>query len=281
MTVQDPMSCREFSALSAAYLDGRLSGADLERFEAHRQGCDGCRAVLAELEAVVHAARRLRAPRSEGETQAVRLFREHGLHVARPRTADQPLGIAGGLAARGDHIAFLWESAAEFAATADFLATGLVRGEAGVLVGPERGNELVLGALRSRGVNTAELARNGVLVAESRLDSAEALLQSVDTRIKAAVDRGHPGVRVLGSLTFGFRDASSLEKILTVEALVTDAVRLYPNIVLCAFDAEQASSEVVQKAAFHCHPLLFRCGALRESDVYVPAAKFLADLGGA
>jgi MEDS: MEthanogen/methylotroph, DcmR Sensory domain len=204
MTVKGPMSCREFSALSAAYLDHGV-GADLERFEAHRERCDGCRAALAELEAVVHAARRLPASRSEGETQAVRLFREHGLHVARPRVTDQPLGIAGGLAARGDHIAFLWESAAELAATADFLATGFARGEAGVLVGPELGNELVLGALRSRGVNTAELTRNGVLVSESRLDSAEALLQSVDTRIKAAVDRGHPGVRVLGNLTFGLR----------------------------------------------------------------------------
>jgi len=275
------MTCREFSALAGAYLDGELRGADLERFEAHREGCDGCRAGLAELRAIMRAARRLKPARSEGDGQAVRLFREHALHVPRPRLADQPLGIASGAAARGDHIAFLFDSPDEFPATADFLATGFARGEAGVLVGPELGNEVVLRALRSRGVNTTELTRTGLLVAESRLDSAQTLLESVDARIKAAVDRGLPGVRVLGNLTFGSPATSSLDEILTVEALVTDAVRLYPNIVLCAFDAEVATSGALRRGAFQCHPLILRRGELRESDAYVPASKFLADLGGA
>jgi MEDS: MEthanogen/methylotroph, DcmR Sensory domain/Putative zinc-finger len=279
MTVKGPLSCREFSALSGAFLDGGLRGADLERFESHREGCDGCRAGLAELQAIVRAARRLKAPRSVADAHALRLFREHGLHAARPRAVDQPLGIGTGVAARGDHIAFLFESGDEFATTADFLATGFTRGEAGVLVGPEAGNELVLDALRSRGVDASELIRSGRLVAESRFDSVEALLQSVDARIKAVVDRGLPGVRVLGNLTFGSRGSLSLEEILTVEALVTDAVRLYPNIVLCAFDAEDASSGDLHRGAFGCHPMIFRRGELRESDAYVPASKFLADLG--
>lgn len=268
MTANGPLSCREFSALSGDFLEGDLHGTDLERFESHRERCDGCRAGLAELQAIVRAARQLKAPRSEGDAHPIRLFREHGLHVARPRVVDQPLGISSGLAARGDHIAFLFESRDEFVTTADFLATGFARGEAGVLVGPEAGNALVLDALRSRGVDASELIRSGRLVAESRLDSAEALLQSVDARIKAAVGRGHPGVRVLGNLTFGSPDPSSLDRILTVEALVTDAVRLYPNIVLCAFDASGASSGALHRGAFGCHPLIFQRGELRESDAY-------------
>ena len=274
MTVSGPMSCREFSARAGAYLDGALVGPDLERFEAHRDRCGSCRAGLAELQAIAGAARRLRLPAGAGDSRAVQLFRDLGLHAPRPRIANLPLGIGNQTAARGDHIAFLWDSEAEFAATADFLATGFARGEAGVLVGHEPGNTRILAALTSRGANVAELTRSGLLVVESRRGTAEALLAAVDGRIKAAVDRGLSGVRVLGNLSFGSPDVETLR----LEALVTDAVRLHPNVVLCAFDAARVTSGALGRDAFQCHPMVLQRGELRESEAYVPAPEFLADL---
>jgi len=43
------VTCREVVELMTAYLDGALSAADRARFDNHMQGCDGCRAYLAQL----------------------------------------------------------------------------------------------------------------------------------------------------------------------------------------------------------------------------------------
>jgi hypothetical protein len=45
------MQCQEFDLLFADMLDGVLSGADLDRFQAHAGGCKACGPLLAEAEA--------------------------------------------------------------------------------------------------------------------------------------------------------------------------------------------------------------------------------------
>lgn len=43
------MTCREVVELMTDYLDGVLSAAERAKFDQHMQGCDGCRAYLAQL----------------------------------------------------------------------------------------------------------------------------------------------------------------------------------------------------------------------------------------
>jgi len=43
------LTCREVVELMTDYLDGFLSASDRARFEDHIQGCDGCRAYLAQM----------------------------------------------------------------------------------------------------------------------------------------------------------------------------------------------------------------------------------------
>ena len=43
------MTCREVVELMTEYLDGALSATDRAKFDQHMQGCDGCRAYLAQL----------------------------------------------------------------------------------------------------------------------------------------------------------------------------------------------------------------------------------------
>jgi anti-sigma factor RsiW len=43
------VTCREVVELMTDYLDGVLSAADRAKFDHHMQGCDGCRAYLAQL----------------------------------------------------------------------------------------------------------------------------------------------------------------------------------------------------------------------------------------
>ena len=43
------MKCRDVVELMTDYLEGALSAADVERFEEHLAGCDGCRAYLEQM----------------------------------------------------------------------------------------------------------------------------------------------------------------------------------------------------------------------------------------
>src|SRR5271167_3723767 len=45
------MHCNEFDALLTDMLDGMLSGAELDRFQAHARSCKACGPLLAEAEA--------------------------------------------------------------------------------------------------------------------------------------------------------------------------------------------------------------------------------------
>jgi len=42
----EALSCQELVELVTDYLEGALSPGDLQRFEAHISGCDGCTAYL-------------------------------------------------------------------------------------------------------------------------------------------------------------------------------------------------------------------------------------------
>lgn len=53
------MNCRQVVELMTDYLDGALSAEDRARFEDHLNGCDGCRAYLAQLRATREVVGRL------------------------------------------------------------------------------------------------------------------------------------------------------------------------------------------------------------------------------
>jgi anti-sigma factor RsiW len=53
------MTCREFVELVTDYLEGRMAGADRDRFEAHVALCPGCQAYVAQMEATLRALGRI------------------------------------------------------------------------------------------------------------------------------------------------------------------------------------------------------------------------------
>jgi hypothetical protein len=277
------MACRRIGALASAYLDGTLAGPERKRFEAHAGECPDCHAHLEELRLVVRASARLRPETGASVTApqyaaAVEALRHHGRPAARDRILDVPLGIGDQTAAFGDHIVYPWESEREFVSTAGFLATGLERGEACVLFGHDHANRRVLAALEDLGLGVSRLRQEERLLIASPSTSGEALLGALDDSVKSTIDRGVIGVRVLGNLRWGEAEWPVDEEILRLEARVTDAVRLYPAVVLCAYDVATVPARALHEGGFECHPLVLRPDALGPSDAYVPAERFLAKL---
>jgi anti-sigma factor RsiW len=62
MTAQgqiEPLACQELVELVTDYLEGRLSPADRDRFDAHIAGCDACTAYLEQMRLTLAALGRI------------------------------------------------------------------------------------------------------------------------------------------------------------------------------------------------------------------------------
>ena len=278
------MTCQELEGLVTAYLDDALAPEERDRFEGHRRECQSCESYVSQVRLTISAVGQLRSSADEHLSAEPRrileLFRSHGLHRAEPHVRDIPLGFGSELAARGDHIAYFWETEREFEAMAGFLAAGASLGEACVLVGHDAANERVLAGLERRGLSVRALTQERQLQVASVGSTADALLLEVDQRIKNAVHRGVPAVRVLGNINWGRGSPGwpSDPEILRLEALVTRAVERLPSIVVCAYDVNHLPGPMLIKGGLECHALTFRRDRLRHNEHFVPPARFLEEL---
>lgn len=278
------VTCYELVELVTTYLEGAMPPEERDRFEAHRQGCPGCETYVSQVRLTVSALGQLRRfadeHRSAEPGRILELFRTRGLHRREPRVRDIPLGLGSELAAPGDHIAYFWESEREFEATAGFLAAGASLGEACVLVGHDAANERLLESLERRGLSVRARTQERQLQVASVCSSADGLLLELGERIKDAVDRGMPVVRILGNLGWGRGTPGwpSDREILRLEAHVTRVAERFPSIVVCAYDVTTLPGPLLLQGGLECHPLTFRRDCLRHNEHHVPPERFLEDL---
>lgn len=278
------MRCSELADAVSAYLDGELDPVERDRFDSHVRGCPTCRLLFTQSQAVVGALRGFQddgAPRGATDPEKERLvalFHEHGFHRPERRSPGIPLGLEGALAAPGDHLAYFWESDPEFGAAVGFVAAGAARGETSVLLGYEGANERIEAASNRAGLDTAALRREGRLHFASGTRSPDALLDLLGEQVELAIDRGAPLVRILGNLGWGRPGWPAESDLLRFESRVTNAVRKLPVIVMCAYDVRRLPGTVLLLAGLECHPLIYRRGALRSNELYVPAEQFLGAL---
>ena len=278
------MTCDELVTLVTTYLDGAMPPRERERFETHHQACSACQAHVSQMRFAVSALGQLQ-PSADDDLAAEQapildLFRTRGLHRRAPRDRDIALGLGSELAALGDHIAYFWESEREFDAAAGFLAAGASLGDACVLIGDDAANERLLAGLERHGLSVRALMQERQLQVASVRSSADGLLRELDERIKDAVHRGMPAVRVLGTLGCGMGTSGwpSDREILRLEAHVTSAAERLPTIVVCTYDVNNLPGPMLVKGGLECHPLTLRRDCLRHNEHHVPPERFLQDL---
>lgn len=285
MKPSDAMTCREFVERVTDSLEAALAPSERARFEAHHAACADCRAHLSQVRLTLATLRRLQpspdeAPPAEEPRRVLDLFRTHGLHTGRAPVRDRPLGLGSGLVAQGDHIAYFWETEGELDATAGYLAAGLSLGEACVLIGQDAVNDRLLAGLERLGLRAGELLEERQIQVAPIRPTAGGLLSDIDERIREAVDRGLPGVRILGNLECGRGTPGwpSDREIMTMEAHVTQAATRLPCLVVCTYNVTRLPADFIDRGGVQCHPLTYENNALQPNARHVPSGRFLAEL---
>jgi len=130
------------------------------------------------------------------------------------------------------------------------------------------------------GVTGIPLRRSNREAAGLEGGESVSVLLELDERLKDAVDRGMPTVRVLGNLCLGRGTPGwpSDREILRLEAQVTSAVERLPSIVVCAYDVTTLPGPMLLKGGLECHPLTFRRDCLRHNEHHVSPERFLEEL---
>jgi MEDS: MEthanogen/methylotroph, DcmR Sensory domain len=188
------------------------------------------------------------------------------------------LGIRGERVSTGDHVAYFWESEAEFNEGVRFLETGLRGEDHCVIFGYEEANEKVCGVLRGHGFDVGALTAAGRLTQLGGESDGDLMLASIGASFAAALGRGAKLIRLLGNIGWGRPNWPHEKDILEFEAKVTGAAKAFPSVILCMYDVDSLPGSVVVHGAYETHPLTFCRNMLRENPYYVEFNEFAAGL---
>ncbi|HEY8848374.1 MAG TPA: MEDS domain-containing protein [Thermoanaerobaculia bacterium] len=191
------------------------------------------------------------------------------------------LGLKEQYAAPGDHIAYFWETDAEFRAAAEFLQVGIRAGDHCVIFGHDDANARVLEELVCRNFDCDLLRAKGQLSILTGDASGQAMLAKIAEDFRSALGNGKKMIRLLGNIGWGKPKWPNDVDILEFEARVTEAVKSLPAVVVCMYDVHSLRGDILLQGAFETHPLTIRRNLLRENEHYVPLADFLAGLKAA
>ena len=201
------------------------------------------------------------------------------MRAARPFEGAVPLGIEDQLfASCGDHIAYFWESEAEFVRGVRFIQRGLEDGDHCVVFGHEEANARVFEVLRANAVEVDELTRQGRLSTVGGQKSGDATLDNIAATFERLVGAGATRLRLLGNIGWGHSGWPRETDILAFESRVTGAIAKLPCVVVCMYDVRSLPGRIILHGAFETHPLTFCRNVLRENPSFVPIDEFLATL---
>lgn len=185
------------------------------------------------------------------------------------------LGTRDETVAVGDHIAYVWESPAEFVEAVGFLQRGIRDGDHCVIFGHDDANEEVLRVLTQMGFDTPHLEESGRLTILGGKARGDMMLDEIGAAFQRATDAGAPLIRLLGNIGWSQPGWPEDNDILVFEAKVTGAARLFPSVVMCMYDAKSLSGSVMLHGCFETHPLVITGNVLRQNPYYVQIEEYL------
>ncbi|MGI8617842.1 MAG: MEDS domain-containing protein [Gemmatimonadaceae bacterium] len=185
------------------------------------------------------------------------------------------LGTKGETVAVGDHIAYVWETPAEFTEAVGFLQRGIRDGDHCVIFGHDDANQEVARILTQMGFDTGHLEQAGRLTILGGQARGDMMLEEIGAAFQRATDGGAPLIRLLGNIGWSRPGWPEDRDILEFEAKVTAAAKLFPSVVMCMYDSKSLSGNVMLHGCFETHPLVITGNVLRTNPYYVQIEEYL------
>lgn len=185
------------------------------------------------------------------------------------------LGVHDETVAVGDHIAYVWETTAEFEEAAGFLSRGIRDGDHCVIFGHDEANAEVARVLAENGFDVAGLEQAGRLTVLGGREQGDMMLSEIGATFQRAQDNGARLIRLLGNIGWSRPGWPADRDILAFEAKVTGAAKLFPSVVMCMYDAKSLSGSVMLHGCFETHPLVITGNVLRRNPFFVEIEEYL------
>jgi hypothetical protein len=185
------------------------------------------------------------------------------------------LGTREEMVAVGDHIAYVWETPAEFEEAIGFLCRGIRDGDHCVIFGHDEANEEVARLLAAKGFDVPHLEKAGRLSILGGREHGDMMLSEIGSTFQRAQDQGAPLIRLLGNIGWSRPGWPADRDILAFEAKVTGAAKLFPSVVMCMYDAKSLSGSVMLHGCFETHPIVITGNILRHNPYYVEIEEYL------
>lgn len=183
------------------------------------------------------------------------------------------LGIADETVQSGDHIAFFYDSDAEFERAFGFLDRGLQGRDHCVVFGIEEDTARSLEVLRSRGWRTDDLIEQGRLSVMRPAATCDETVAAVSAHFSHVLEAGAPFIRFLGNAAVGREGWPAEDEFYKLEATVSAATLSLPCVAICMFDVRSQPARTIMRAAFEGHPVTLHRNCIRENPYYVPRAE--------
>lgn len=188
------------------------------------------------------------------------------------------LGIRGEKLSPGDHVAYFWQNEIDFAEGVKFLEIGLRGEDHCVIFGFEEANEKVCEILSGRGFDVSALEAAGRLTLLGGESDGDLIMANIGASFASALKGGAKLIRLLGNIGWGRANWPSERDILAFEAKVTGAAKAFPSVIVCMYDVNNLSGNVIVHGAYETHPLTFCRNVLRENPYYVEVGEFMESL---
>jgi hypothetical protein len=104
--------------------------------------------------------------------------------------------------------------------------------------------------------------------------STDAMLEFWDSAVGGAFEHGFDFSRAAGEMTWALRDAPGVENLIGYESELNRVTSSHPVVVLCLYDLDLFSGEVVINVV-KTHPQVLVQGVLVENPYYLAPDEFL------
>lgn len=193
------------------------------------------------------------------------------------------LGVPGVPLASGDHVCVFYQRLAERdEILIPYLSGGLIAGDKCIAVVDSGSPESVLAALRREVDLGSCLSRHQLDVQRSDETylsgggfSTDAMLEFWDRCVGGALATGFRFVRAVGEMSWALRQLPGVADLVAYEAKLNRFLPRYPQVILCLYELERFSGEVLVDV-LKTHPKVLLGGVVLDNPYYLAPDEFLA-----